>query len=373
MKLIVLLVFAAGSYLMIRSLFARNWEKGLSLRMSFSQENVPEGEEVLLEEVLENRKRLPMPGVKVKFQVSRLLRFEEDADNVRAYACTDRYYRNDMFSLPPYGRITRRLPFVPTRRGCYSIDGIQLVASDLFLVQTYAKACEEPLQLLVAPKRYRMEAADLPFTKMMGELLVKGNASQEAMTFRGLREYQTTDPLKQVNWKASAKLGEWYVNQYEPELQREVTLVMDLTKNRMRDSDELQEEVLRVAGSIAQAFLSYGMRVAFYANVGAPDSEGIRLSAGSGYEQSLAIDEALARVDFEQGPKPYEQFFEAFGNTPGYVVYVSASAHAPLQSAVRKRREEGRECQWVLVQEEEGKDEMSGLCHLWRRGTSHGE
>ena len=97
------LLFAAQAWI-----YSHYWEKGLSAELLFSRESAVEGEECLLLERVENRKLLPLPMLKVKFQVSRNLRFSDEGDG----AVTDKYYRNDILSLGPRQRVTRKIPFL---------------------------------------------------------------------------------------------------------------------------------------------------------------------------------------------------------------------------------------------------------------------
>lgn len=378
MRFVVLLLLIVGSYLLICRLYAKYWNRGLSVRLAFSKENVQEGEALYLEEVIENRNRLPLPTLKVKFQVSRNLRFADEEDHGRAgghrqYSVTDQYYRGDMFTVLPFRKITRRLSLIPVKRGCYTIQSLQLVCSDLFLRSVYAEHYAEEHRLLVSPRKYSVHEAHLPFPQLMGELVTKVNGYEEPCTFRGIREYLPTDPLRTVNWKVSAKWDDWYVNQYEPAIQREVLLVVDGTKHSMRDSEDVQEELLRVTDSVAQEFLRLGMRVALRGNMGSLGSEkGIHIVAGSGLNQSLAIDEALALVDWEEGPQPYEEYFREFTKEPGYVVYISCSGHEPLRRAVDERLGIGLGTSWILVRDAEEEEaelssEVRKMCTLWRR------
>ncbi len=378
MRLVAVLFLIVGSYLLIRRLYAKYWNRGLTVRLAFSKENVQEGESLYLEEVIENRNRLPLPSLKVKFQVSRNLRFADEEDAGREgghlqYSVTDQYYRGDMFTVLPFRKITRRLPLIPIKRGCYTIQSLQLVCSDLFLTEVYAEHYTQEQRLLVSPRRYAIKEEHLPFPQLMGELVTKVNGYEEPCTFRGIREYLPTDPLRTVNWKVSAKWDDWYVNQYEPVIQREVLLVVDGTRHSMRDSEDILEELLRVTDSVAQEFLRLGMRVALYGNIGSSGSKnGIHITIGSGLNQSLAIDEALALVDWEMGPQPYEEFFSEYTKELGYVVYLSCSGHEPIRRAVAQRLGMGLGTSWILVrntedEEAELSDEVRRMCTLWRR------
>lgn len=48
-----------------------------------------------------------------------------------------------------------------------------------------------------------------------------------SLNFYGIREYMPTDPMRSVNWKATAGKNEMMVNQYEHETYSEVTLFLD--------------------------------------------------------------------------------------------------------------------------------------------------
>ena len=116
----ILLVFAmcAGAlYLLQLLLYRKFWSKGLTVEIRFAQEEAVAGQEAVLTEVITNRKWLPIPILHIKFQINRNLRFLS-MNNAQV---SDLIYKNDMFSLLFYQRITRTLPFRCERRGYYTI------------------------------------------------------------------------------------------------------------------------------------------------------------------------------------------------------------------------------------------------------------
>ena len=113
MKVFILLILVVISYFLMRMYYRRNWKKHLEVSLQFSQETAHEGEWVSLEEVVTNNKAMPLPALKVKFQMSRFIVIENsDMKNV-----TDHYYRNDLFSIGGYKKVIRRLPLMATKRG----------------------------------------------------------------------------------------------------------------------------------------------------------------------------------------------------------------------------------------------------------------
>ena len=54
-------------------IYARIWNKELTVSISFLEDGIREGQESELSEIIENRKRLPLTMLKVKFQTDRHL------------------------------------------------------------------------------------------------------------------------------------------------------------------------------------------------------------------------------------------------------------------------------------------------------------
>ena len=58
-----------------KSIYERLWQKSLYVSVSFGKEPIFEGEQGELKEIIENRKRLPLSMLKVKFKTDRHLNF----------------------------------------------------------------------------------------------------------------------------------------------------------------------------------------------------------------------------------------------------------------------------------------------------------
>ena len=58
-----------------KSIYERLWQKSLYVSVSFGKEPIFEGEQGELKEIIENRKRLPLSMLKVKFKTDRHLIF----------------------------------------------------------------------------------------------------------------------------------------------------------------------------------------------------------------------------------------------------------------------------------------------------------
>ncbi|WP_297536342.1 DUF58 domain-containing protein [Thermococcus sp.] len=84
--------------------------------------------------------------------------------------------------------------------------------------------------------------------------------------FREIREYQPGDPLKKVNWKATARLGRALVNEYEPEGVGTVMLYIDTTTS-MSAGDIFRgalESAISLSLSLIYTLLRTNLRVGVY-------------------------------------------------------------------------------------------------------------
>lgn len=82
--------------------------------------------------------------------------------------------------------------------------------------------------------------------------------------FWGVREYQASDPQRQINWKLSARAErDLYTNVFEQERVADVGLIVDARQrtNVTTASDSLFEHSVRAAAALAENFLDDGNRV----------------------------------------------------------------------------------------------------------------
>ena len=124
-KIIAIGIIAFALFAVQRYVYQRMWNKSLYVKVDFTSTQMFQGETGQLKEVVENRKRLPLPVLKVKFQTDRNLVFgEKDGSKV-----TDLFYWNDVFQVGGGEKITRTLNFTAKKRGYYKVLGIDLVFS----------------------------------------------------------------------------------------------------------------------------------------------------------------------------------------------------------------------------------------------------
>lgn len=335
-------------YLLQKVLYGRYWDKGLDIRLSFSENHAREGERLNLYETITNRKAMPLPVVKVKFEASRELIFD-DTTNTNI---SDHFYRNDILSCLMYQKIRRTLGFKCGKRGYYTIDRVDAVGSDLFLSTNFVSVLPMQLTLSVYPKLLTDKQFDIIYTTMLGNTLTRRLINEDPFEFRGIREYQPFDPMKSVNYKASAKTGELKVNQHAPTSDESVHILLNLEQETIWQFTDLLEESIRLASTIAYEYLGNGVPVSFTTNgLDIINKKPSKIADGSGSSHEISINEALARIDTKLTVPSFIPFLEEIvENRTGSdtLVLISSFQRNDFFDAMRTLKEENIPFFWIV-------------------------
>ncbi len=281
-------------YLVLNYLYLHSWAKKLTVDISLSEDYAFEGEELILTETVMNRKILPLPMLKVKFMTSRYLSFF-DMDTSKI---SDHYYRNDLLSVMMYQKLTRTLKFQCIHRGFYMINQVDLVCSNLFFSHEMVQCSPVNITLYVYPKPVDYARIEVPFQKMLGTILTKRFINEDPFEFRSIREYQSYDGLKAVNWKSSAKTGSLKVNVFDYTSSQQVKIFLNLEPETLLKYEDLLEESIRMAASFATEFIHQGIPVSIHTNARDLITKDILyIPSGSGNHHITTLLEMLARID----------------------------------------------------------------------------
>jgi uncharacterized protein (DUF58 family) len=360
MKIVAALIGAMLLYELQRILYRRYWNKSLNIELSLSDDKAVEGDQLSLIETITNQKLLPIPVLKIKYMVSKFLIFLD----ARQTDVTDHTYRNDLFSVMMYQRLTRSIPFHCTKRGYYTIDKIYLVCHDVLLESELVSSSEVKLQLYVYPKPIDYSRLYIPFQKMFGTILTRRLLYEDPFEFKSIREYQSFDTMKTINWKASAKTGTLMVNVHDHTASQQIKILLNLEADTLRKQDELIEESIRLTAAFATYFIEQGIPTALYTNaLDVISREILNTPAGSGHSHIRTINETLARIDDTQSSP---SFIRVLGEElelvkpNDYILLISSYQRSDLQSKLTSLSREKIDFTWVVPVNQEQKLTVEG-------------
>lgn len=304
MSILMIGLAAFGLFLLQLEIYKRLWAKKLGVSLSFQTEAIFEGEESCLVEVIENRKRLPLPMLKVKFQAARELHFADS----KSAKVTDQYYRNDVFHIRGKERIIRSLTFTGGRRGYYGIHGIDIVGADMFMSHEMIERISCRTEIAVYPTPWASEQFNGFLQQINGEVLAKRYILEDPFEYKGIREYQPYDSMHRVNWKATARTGELKVNEKNHTSLQEIRIFLNPEDKGIIKQENLVEAAISIATGLAAFFLRQGIRTALYSNGrDILTGEQTIVRAGAGRNQMEAINRVLARLDTQKDTAPFEE------------------------------------------------------------------
>lgn len=297
-----------------------NWHRQLQATLQFEEEHVYAGEPAHLIEIIENHKVLPVPVLEVRFHTRKELDFHTENNT----AVSDYIYKRDIFAVSGKQRIIRKLTLDCTKRGFYRMEGVGVTAYSTMFKKRYSKDIDCDTALYVYPKMVKVSDIVVTCERMLGTMQCAKHLYEDPFAFRSIREYTITDPMKTINWKASAKSGNLMVNTFDSAIAEKVMIYLDVEDTGILRQEELVEESIAVAASLARKLLSCGMEVGIAANAKVEGyADYFRLEPQGGKVHLHQIEQALASYkpndmmlsrnvdDSEKMTIPYERILNA--------------------------------------------------------------
>ena len=215
----------------------------LRLKVDFSKNVADCGEDIELIEVVENKKRLPLPFIILKFATPLELKFYDTLKT----PTSDFTYREDMLTMKPFSKHTRRIKVKCSKRGYYVFPRVGITTSDMFLFERFTKDFDNAASLMVLPKVLKTSITEILMSVTLSELQCRRTIVTDPFSLAGIREYGPNDPMKSINWKASARVGELMVNQNASTCAQKVHIFVNLEAYNLKGNTQLLESAISLA------------------------------------------------------------------------------------------------------------------------------
>lgn len=287
-------LLAAGWYF----LYGRVWMKDLQCTLWFVEDYVYAGGQAHIIEQIENRKRMPVPVLEIAFRLDKGVAFAQMENTL----VSDYVYKRDIFSLLGSQRIKREISLECQQRGHYPVALLELRSYSLFYGQKYAGEQKVQAALDVYAKRVDVTDILIDCERLMGTLQCAKRLYEDPFAFHGIREYTAADPLRTINWKASAKTGEMMVNTYDSTLTQKVMIYLDVEDLGIYRQDYLIEESISVAACLSQRLIGQGVEVGICVNL----LETVRMEPEAHRERLSQIEQMLCRIGADRKTTAYQ-------------------------------------------------------------------
>lgn len=327
-----------------QTIYALGWKKNLSVEISFKQPYVYAGEQAELTEVVENRKWLPVSPVEVRFRTKKGLSYQEMENT----SVSDFVYKRDIFALLGKQRITRKLVVDCEKRGCYQVEDVSMETFSLLQEKKYKLPQKTEAQLYVYAKRTDVSAILKVIESLLGERESNRKYLEDPFLFSSIRGYTMHDPMKMINWKASAKTGELMVNTYASPQNERMMIYLDIEDRGILKKEHLKEDSISVAATLYQKLLSKGTEVGICINLCDKEQGGaIYLPPARQKSQRALLEQTLAGSWSEEKVLPFEKMF-AYPFGDAIPVIISKNFSEKKKQFVEDFMGQGTKGIWIL-------------------------
>jgi len=273
----------------------------LDTDVEISQTHAFVGESLQLTLRLENRKIVPLTALQVRINLPEILepsnepfsRLHESApqEGVVVRSTSMRWYERLIWNF--------EIPLLT--RGHFQLARIDLKSGDLFGVYRRERTDEAPHTLWVYPEVISLDRLGLPRLRPQGEQRGGQRLFEDPTRLQTIRDYRPGDPLKKVDWKATARRQALQSRVYDPS--SDLIAVVALNVSTLPHAwqgffGDIFERAVSVAASLAQGLSQDRVPVGLLANCTWPGHDtAIRVPPSRSPGQMTRILEALAMAD----------------------------------------------------------------------------
>ncbi len=295
------LIAAVGVLAFVAAVSSRVWAalslEEITIDRSVSVDHAFQDDEVEITFTFENRKPLPIPWLEIFEFVPRGLLINGHKVVEQAYLGGDEI--NIATSLGGYERVKVKRKLTALSRGAYRLGKTRLKSGDLFgLYPSEATLEQTPWTLYVYPTIKSISGFSLPARRPIGDSMSRVRLWDDPSRPAGVRDYRPGDPIKQIDWKTTARHGEMFVRQFDPSVSEDAVILAEASTTTVPWEGyraDILEATMTAAASIANHALDLGYKVGLVSNgVGPSSASHAVVTPGTGAAQLTTLLESLA-------------------------------------------------------------------------------
>ena len=294
------LLLVVGSLVLVLALAARIWERfafrSVSHTRSISRKRAFIGDTIDYSVSLDNDKVLPLIWVDIQDS------FPEGLDltgaTMRGTGLELNRQHTITTSLLPYQKATWKYSLTCSVRGYHRIGPVRLRTGDIFGFNSAETRYNQFDHILVFPRVVDIEGLVFPAEHPMGEIRGTRPIYFDTNRVVGQRDYQPRDPMKHIDWKATARARTLQTKVFEPVVSLNMLIVMNGSTREhswQGSNRRLFERTVTIAASVASLADRRGYTYGVVSNaVASYSGKWIHVPMGASSSQLTMALEALA-------------------------------------------------------------------------------
>ncbi len=270
MDFISIIILIAAAVFIQGWLYRKFTFKNFKYNCFFSSDEVYEGDEIEFTEEIINAKFLPLPWLKTELTTSKWLEFS----GLQSPVSYKTRFITSFFSVKSYSKVRRVWKVKCLKRGCYGIENIVLVVSDILGINKLSGSFDvselTKNKITVLPSCAYYEDNNVNISKTIGDIFVKRKLISDPFFYNGIREYTSTDPFSKINWFATAKEQQLMVHKNDFTSDRSLTVILNIQSSQYDISEVIYEnyveECIRICAAIIKNSSENGISVRILSN-----------------------------------------------------------------------------------------------------------
>jgi len=220
----------------------------LEVAVELDRERALEGDEIGVRIDLDSVRGLT--EVEVKLEVPSGLRVVEGENPVA-------------LRVPPNRPASVVLKLRSEHWGAYVVGEVAIRARDVFGLFVHEEELELPRPLKVYPRAETLRNLIRPLETQVFSGNQVARVKGEGIEFADLRPFTPGDRIRRINWRASARRGELWVNEHHPERNADVVVFLDSFTEARRGPESSLDQSVRAAAGLLAGYVGLRDRVGF--------------------------------------------------------------------------------------------------------------
>lgn len=299
------------------------------------------GEAAVLTVRVTNRKPLPVPWMDLSVDLPEGIEPEAREPGVRATTVSA--------GFAPRGRerVTLRFRLRAVQRGAYVVGPVRLRAGDWLGFVQDERIDPVQLEIVAHPAPIGVVDRHRASLRPVAESATRRGLVPDPLRFRGVREHRGGDPMKEIHWKTSARLGSLQTKVYEPATSLDAIFLVNVASYDqywIQVDPEGAELVIAATAELVRLAADAGRQVGLITNgLDNLTHERPRSALARGPRALTRSLDILARLGPYAGAAPETVFLKERGriSSGATLVAVTPNLRPPLASALVVLRRSG--------------------------------
>lgn len=224
------------------------------------------GETFNIKTIFENRKRMPISLAYVNESYIRGIKYIGKFSDGTSFSTSENVSK---YALNSYERRSKLITMKAEDRGVYTINAIDVRIGDFLGLYNVDFHINDYLIVIVYPELRELSEFRFESRCSFGDIPIKNWLYKDTFLIKGIRDYTFNDRMKDVHWKATARMNKLMVKEYDCTTDTSLMIYINIGNRYVYDPNKdglAIEKGIEIAASIIKQCINEGISVGIGTN-----------------------------------------------------------------------------------------------------------